>query len=172
MLWYALHVHSNFEGLVAMKLDGAGIESFYPHLDTKSKDGKRDTELRFMPGYVFSRFDLEEKTPVVAISQVVSILGAGRHAIPIPDEEIAAVKLITSFPSLAQPCAYVFAGDRVRVRGGPLAGLEGYVAYSKNLVRVVVSVEMLHRSISAEVDADSLDLLERAETPKPMEATP
>jgi transcription antitermination factor NusG len=161
--WYALHVHSNTESLVRDKLAICGIEGFYPHLAGKSRDGLRETELKFMPGYVFGRFAIEEKTPVVAINQVVSILGFGRHAIAIPDSEIAAVKLIVSFPSLApEPCAYVAEGDRVRVRGGPLAGLEGYVCYMKNRTRVIVSVTMLARSISAEVDAVTLEMLEPA----------
>ncbi len=165
--WYALHVRSNFEHLVALQLAGADIESFYPHLVERSKDQKRDIERKFFPGYVFGHFDLLEKTPVIAIPQVVSILGWGCHAAPIADEDIAAVKLIVSFPALAPlPCAYVSAGDRVRVRRGPLAGLEGYVCYSKSIARVIVSVPMLARSISAEVDADTLELLERAELPK------
>lgn len=161
--WYALHVRSNFEHLVALQLAGCGIEAFYPHMTARSKDKKRDIDVKFMPGYVFGHFDLAEKTPVIAIPQVVSILGWGRHAAPVADDEVAAVKLIVSFPALAPlPCAYVSAGDRVRVRGGPLAGLEGYVMFSKSIARVIVSVPMLARSISAEVDADSLELLERA----------
>lgn len=164
--WYALHVRSNFEHLVALQLAGADIESFYPHLVERSKDKKRDVDVKFMPGYVFGHFDLAAKTPVIAIPQVVSILGWGRHAAPVPDDEIAAVKRIVSFPALApMPCAYVSAGDRVRVRGGPLAGLVGYVCYAKSVARVIVSVPMLARSISAEVDADSLELLERGELP-------
>jgi transcription antitermination factor NusG len=162
--WYALHVRSNHEHLVTEQLMGCDIDGFYPHVVQKSADGKRDIERKFMPGYVFGHFDILMKTPVVAIPQVVSILGWGRHAVPIPDGEIEAVRRIVSFPEVAPaPCPYVEAGDRVRVRRGPLAGLEGYVAYSKNATRVIVSVAMLQRSISAEVDADWLELLERAE---------
>jgi transcription antitermination factor NusG len=169
--WFGLHVRSNHEYLVALRLERAGIESFYPHLVHKSKDNKRDTELKFMPGYVFARFDIEEKTPVVEIEQVVSILGVGRHAIAIPDVEIAAVKLITSFPELnPSPCSYLAEGDRVRVLSGPLRDLEGYVCFVKNTRRLVISVTMMARSISAEVDGDSLALLERAEAPKKLEA--
>lgn len=165
MNWYALHVRSQAEQLVAEKLDGVGIEAFFPHERVKSRDKRREVIRKFMPGYVFGRFELEEKTPVVAIPQVVSILGAGRHAVAIPDGEIQAVRLIVSAPKSAAaiPCPYVAAGDRVRVRSGPLQGLEGYVAYLKNMARVIVSVQMLQRSISAEVAADSLELLERAQ---------
>ena len=161
MPWYALHIHPQSEGMVTGKLDGAGIEAFYPRVTRKSADKRRDVELKFMPGYVFARFALADKTPVVAIPQVVGILGFGPRPVAIPDVEIEAVKLIVSFPKPV-PCAYVSAGDRVVVCRGPLRGLEGYVAYAKGVARVIVSVQMLARSISAEVDADSLELLERA----------
>jgi len=163
LLWYALHVHSQCERIVADKLAGAGIEAFYPHLVKRSNDDKREIEhRRFMPGYVFAHFDLEHKTPVVAVAQVVSILGFGSHAVSIPPIEIEAVKLIVSFPELAMPCPFVNAGDRVRVVTGPLRGLEGYVSYSKSVTRVIVSVQMLARSIAAEVDIDSLEMMAHA----------
>ena len=161
--WFALSVHPQTESVVSRKLAGAGIDAFYPHVHTRSKDKRRDLETKFMPGYVFASFELADKTPVIAIVQVVGILGFGDHAVSIPEVEIAAVKLIVSFPKLAQPCAYVATGDRVRVRSGPLRGLEGYVCYLKSITRIIVSVPMLARSISAEVDAQSLEVLERAD---------
>jgi transcription antitermination factor NusG len=161
--WYALQVRSQCEGIVAFHLAAAGVEGFYPHAIAPSKHARRATEIKFFPGYVFGRFDLLEKTPVVAIPKVVSILGFGAHAAPIPDSEIDAVKLIVSFPELVMPCPYVNAGDKVRVTRGPLRGLEGFVCYSKSHARVIVSVAMIAQSISAEVDAGSLELIERAE---------
>lgn len=161
MNWYALHVRSNHEHMVAQKLEGVGIEAFYPHILAPSRDKRREIEKKFMPGYVFGRFNLAEKTPVVAIDQVVSILGSGRHAIAIPDYEIEAVRLIATAKQ-AMPSDYIHAGDRVLVTRGPLQGLVGFVTRHKDSLRIVVSVEMLARSISAEVDADSLEVLTAA----------
>jgi transcription antitermination factor NusG len=165
MNWYALHVRSNFEHLVADKLQYAGIETFYPFQLEMSRDKRREIEKKFMPGYVFAHFDLEDKTPVVAIPQVVSILGWGRHAVAIPDLEIEAVRKIVSLPVDVKPCAYLAEGARVRVKWGPLAGLEGYVIRRKKTL-VVVSVTMLARSISAQVDPDSLEMIHAVELPK------
>jgi transcription antitermination factor NusG len=166
MNWYALHVRSNHEHLVAEKLEYAGVEAFYPHKSERSRDDRRDVEKKFMPGYVFARFDLAEKTEIVAIPQVVNILGWGKHAVSIPDYEIDAVRKIISFPSDAEPCEFYAAGARVRVKWGPLAGLEGYVIRSQRKTQVVVSVTMLARSISAQVEADSLELAEISSLPK------
>lgn len=92
MNWYALHIRSNFEHLVALQLDAAGIENFYPHVVTKSSDGRREVATKFMPGYVFARFDPAQRTRIIAIAQVVGILGSGRHAIAIPEDEIESVR--------------------------------------------------------------------------------
>ena len=65
--WYALHVASNAELLVADRLDQAVVESSYPHVITRSRNGRRDVERKFFPGYVFVRFDLDTRTPVIRI---------------------------------------------------------------------------------------------------------
>jgi len=144
---------------VALKLDAAGIESYYPHALIKSRDGKRSIERRFMPGYVFAYFDLAEKTAVVAIPQVAGILGFGRHAVSIPNSEIEQVKKIVSFPNIAMPCQFFAAGNKVRVRYGPLTGLEGYVMRWKKKAWVVVTLTSAECSIKAEVDPQSLELI-------------
>ncbi len=163
MLWYALHVRANTERIVAQQMTSAGLDAFYPHVVQLSKDKRREIDKKFMPGYVFGEFDLVDKTPVVAIAQVVGILGWGSHPVAIPTFEIEAVRKIVSFPELAKPSDFVSAGTRVRVRSGPLQDLEGYVVYVKNAARVVVSVTMLGRSVAADVDASALELLDPAE---------
>ena len=164
--WYALHCKPNSERIVAEKLGHERIEAFYPHSVQKSRDGYRSIELKFFPGYAFARFDLLHSRPaVVEIPQVVSILGWGRHPVAIPDFEVDAVRLIVNTPQVkaAADCPFVTAGDRVRVTRGPLRDLEGFVVYTKGGARVIVSISMLARSISAEVDGDALELLDGRE---------
>jgi transcription antitermination factor NusG len=150
------------ERLVSLQLGDAGIEHFYPHVVERSRDHRRNIERRFMPGYVFSRFELGNKAPVVAIQQVVSILGWALKPAAIPSGEIEAIQKIVSFPSESKPaeCAFLAEGTRVQVIRGPLRGLEGFVVYAARSARVVVSVQMLGRSISAEVAADALQKIE------------
>ena len=157
MNWYALHVRPNHERLVADRLDAASIEAFYPHVmapaPRSSQHRNREIERKFMPGYVFGRFALERKTPVIAIPWVVNILGWGSHAVPIPESEIEAVRKIVRLPSV-QPHRFLNAGDRIRVRCGPLVGFEGYVVRRKNVAWVVVSVTMSWMSSKGMVPQD------------------
>jgi transcriptional antiterminator NusG len=157
--WFALHVRSCSERSVSDKLSRLDIDNFYPFIPIKASAGKRESEQRLMPGYVFARFSLENKTGVVAIPEVAQILGFGKHAVEIPAFEIEAVRKIVSLPLIAKPSAYMAVGDRVYVRRGPLTGLEGFVMRVKNATHVVVSVHMLARSISAEVDAGDLEVI-------------
>ena len=162
--WYALHTASSQEHVVSQKLSAAGIESFYPFRLETSADKRRSYEKKFLPGYVFGKFAIDDDTAVVAISQVIRIVGAGRHAIVIPDVEIEQVKLITKLPDAA-PCDFLAVGDRVRVRYGFLVGLEGFVVRSatKKKTWVVVSVQSLERSLKAEVDPLSLEFIGHAQ---------
>jgi transcription antitermination factor NusG len=168
MDWYALHCRSAQERLVVDKLGREGIDAFYPHLveerkDPSRKGGARTIERKFFPGYCFARFELLHARPVIEIPQVVSIVGCGRSPVALSEFEVAAVRRIVNTPLVkaVESCAFVSAGDRVRVVRGPLAGLEGFVVYAKNSARVIVSVTMLRRSISAEVDVAMLEPIAR-----------
>lgn len=146
---------SNHERLVSDRLADAGIECYYPYVTVRSRDGRRDVEKKFFPGYVFGRLNLAERSPIF-IPQVVRILGFGNEPTPIPEPEIEACRtMITAAPAstVVEPCPYLATGERVRIISGPLRGLVGFVVFAKpGTARVVVSVTMLQRSISAEVD--------------------
>ena len=89
-------------------------------------------------------------------SGVISVLGFGNEPAPIPDEEIEAVSAALCSGLPAVPCAYLREGQRVRVTQGSLLGVEGILLKQKNQVRMVISVTMLQRSISVEIDSDWL----------------
>jgi len=93
---------------------------------------------------------------------VVGILGFNHLAVAIPDIEIDSVRKIVSFPKLATPCDFLAAGDKVRVRYGPLTGLEGSVLRWKKKAWIVVSLTAAERSIKAEVDPLSLEFIGHA----------
>lgn len=155
--WYALHVASNTEAIVADSLADADIEAYYPSTTVKARLYRPEYQQPFFPGYIFSRFDLSARTPVIRIPQVLRILGTGHEPEVIPDSEIDGIKIMSA-SAIATPCPFLAHGVRVVIRSGRLAGVEGIVVRVKSKTRVVVSVAMLARSISAEVDADSLEL--------------
>lgn len=165
--WYAVQVQSNFEAIVESQLLAKGTESFYPSYERKRirAFGRERNEIvrrPYFPGYVFSRFAVGEHRPVIEVPQIVRIVGLPNQPMPIPDSEIDSVRKVAEVAHLLStgPCEYFSEGQEVIVRQGPLAGLRGRVCYLKNSTRIVISVEMLRQSVSAEVDAAWLDVLE------------
>jgi transcriptional antiterminator NusG len=155
--WYALHVKHETEALVSAALTYFGVEAFYPSTTVEARQYRLGFQRPFFPGYVFSRFDHSKRTPVIRIPQVLHILGSGSEPTVIPDSEIEAVRIMSA-SAIASPCPFLAHGVRVLIRSGRLAGVEGIVVRLKNKTRVVVSINMMERSCSAEVDADSLEL--------------
>ena len=156
MDWYALHVASLTERIVSRRLGDAGIESYYPWTMRPSKEKYRpEKEQRLFPGYVFAKFAICERTPVVSITQVLSILGTTNIPAVIPEHEIAAVRLLTHHSATVRlaTCPYLSAGESVVIQSGPLQGLQGIVVRVKGKSRLVVSISMLKQSICAELDA-------------------
>ena len=161
--WFAVQVQSRREAAVAESLRHSGLDPFLPLYRVRARwsDRIKTVERCLFPGYLFCRLDPDARLTVLLTRHVIQILGAGRELTPVPDADIERVRLMVASPLTLMPCAYVDpkVGDRVRIRSGPLAGLEGIVQRSQHALRVVVSLEMLQRSIAAEVELDWLEYL-------------
>jgi transcription antitermination factor NusG len=170
MSWYAVQVRSNFERVVSQTLTERRIENFYPFSE-RTDARKRVFRHPYFPGYVFFCSSLgsnAERHEIVSVPQVVRIVGFGpAEPEPIPDMQIAAVRLVARVAAelalrlTTIPAAAFIPGDKVRVLHGPLRGVEGYVSYAKNAVRLVILVDALGQAVSTEVDAGSLAVTER-----------
>jgi len=156
--WYALQVRSRKEGYVASQIQGLGFECLLPTYKCVRKwsDRVRELEQPLFPGYLFCRFDFQHRRPVVTTPGVLQIVGFGRRAIPVPDEEIQALQLALTSGVPKQPWPYLEIGQRVRVIYGTLTGLEGILVNVKGNDRVVLSVSLLQRSVAMEVEASWL----------------
>src|SRR6202140_1146377 len=152
--WYALHVHARKEQLVASQLQNRSLECFLPTYKSLRKWSDRTKEMQqaLFPGYVFCRFDYENRHPVVMTAGVTQVVGTGKVAIPIADSEIEALQVAVSSGVPAQPWPYLRTGEYVQVNYGHLAGLEGILVNFKGNHRVVLSVTLLQRSLALEVD--------------------
>jgi transcription antitermination factor NusG len=106
------------------------------------------------PGYLFCRMDLQQRVPMLNTPGVASIVGVGRCAAPVQDSEIRAIQRIIESGLPVAPSPFLKAGQFVYIDRGPLAGVEGIVIASKNHNRLVVSVEMLRRSVTVEIESD------------------
>jgi transcription antitermination factor NusG len=158
--WCALYTRHQHESTVARVLATKGIEVFLPTYKTvhRWKDRNKQLELPLFPGYVFFAYESERRLQVLSTPGVHSILTASKN-LPavIPDEEIFAIRRAVDSPLRLQPHPYLRGGDVVRIKSGPLEGLEGVVSRSKDAFRVVLSVGMLGKSAAVEIDAGAVE---------------
>jgi transcription antitermination factor NusG len=153
--WYALHVRSRKENYVASQISSQGYECFLPTYRSirKWSDRVKEVEQPLFPGYLFCRFNYHQRRPLIATSGVMQIVGTGRTAVPVADDEISSLQLALASGLPRQPWPYLEVGQRVRINYGNLRGLEGLLVNLKGNHRVVLSVSLLQRSVAMEVDA-------------------
>ena len=156
--WFALVVKPRFDKAVARALEMKGYETLLPLYTKYHKYGTRlkSSELPLFPGYVCCRFDVHSRLPILLTPGVVQVLGAGNMPIPVPDNEIRSLQTAISAQLPIEPIAFVSAGQRVRIRSGALAGVEGIVLKSKTSLRLILSVTLLQRSVVLEIDRDQV----------------
>lgn len=152
--WFAIRVRSNHERVAALHLRERGFEEFSPSYQTRRRwsDRMKTVEQYLFPGYVFSRFNPEDRLPVLTVPGVVSLVGLGKTPCPIPDQEIENIRKMVQSGLLVRPWPFLEVGQRVLIERGPLAGVEGILQDVKGKFRLVVSISLLHRAVSAEVD--------------------
>ena len=161
--WYALYTRHQHERNAAQVLSQKGFETFLPLYQSvhQWKDRKKEVWLPLFPSYVFVSGDLNRTLEVLKTPGVVGfVANAGRPAI-IPLEQIHAVRQL-ALRSRAEPHPFLQAGDRVRVKAGSLSGLEGILVRKKNQCRLVISVDMLGKSVATEIDVALIERIRRA----------
>lgn len=154
--WYAVSTRPRHEKTVCASLNGKGYEHFLPLYQSwhRSSGRMKGVLLPLFKGYVFCRFDPYCRLPILLIPGVSSIVGIGREPEPVPPEEIARIQAACASGLQVTPWPYLERGDLVRVECGPLQGVEGVFINEKNTCRLVVSVEILRRSVAVEVERD------------------
>ncbi len=157
--WFAVHTRHQHEKSVARTLNGKGFEVFLPLYSTvhRWKDRDKQLSLPLFSCYVFLQNRLERWQPVLTTPGVHSVVGFGGKKSMIPSSEIEAVRKIVGSPFKTEPHPFLKCGDRVRLRGGPLQGLEGILIRKRNVWKLLVSVEMLQRSVTVEVDSSVVE---------------
>lgn len=152
--WYAVHVRSRLESQVSIALRGKGYEEFLPTYRSSRLwcDRHKEFDLPLFPGYLFARFDVRERLPILKSPGVITIVGLGKTPVPISDEEFEAIRAIVRSGLPVEPWKNLTVGSRVLIEAGPLAGLEGIALSLDKKFRIVVSVPLLQRSVGIEVD--------------------
>ncbi len=152
--WYAILTKTGREKNATMLLENAGFECYLPISKSRRKwsDRTKQVEVPLFPGYLFCRMNPNDRLPVLITPGVVQIVGTGKTPIPIEDQEIAAIQRVASSGLSTMPWPHLQVGQVARIEEGPLQGISGIVVRIKSGLKLVLSVQLLQRSIAVEID--------------------
>ena len=161
--WYAVHTRARHEKVVAAQLRGRGVDTYLPLVEEihRWSDRRKRVQVPLFPGYTFIHaLDSAETMATVAqVSSAVGIVGAEIGGTPIPDQEIATVHRLLSnnIPCVNHP--FLRLGQRVRIRGGALDGVEGTLLALKGENCLVVSIELIQRSLAVRLEGYDVEIV-------------
>jgi transcription antitermination factor NusG len=153
--WFALHVKSRMEQTAGELLRTKGYETLVPTY--KPAESGSSVRMPLFPSYLFCRFDPNIRCPILTTPGVIRVVGYGKSPAVVCDAEIEAVRRIVLSPLEAKPHEYLHAGQVVIVKLGPLRGVVGKVVRLRNATHLIVSVSLLQRSISVEINSRWVD---------------
>jgi transcription antitermination factor NusG len=157
--WYVVHTRSRHEKRVSEQLQLNRVESFLPLYRSKRNWNGRNAvvDMPLFPGYVFVHIPLTERLSVLRLGGVAGLVSFQGAPAPLPDLELERLRTCLSITT-AEPIAYFNPGNRVRIVGGSLAGLEGLIMRQNGRARFVLSIDLIQRSVLVNVDACDLEL--------------
>ena len=164
--WHAAYVVARHEKTVANQLALRSVESFLPLYRSLRywKNRRAQVEVPLFPSYLFVRFSADERLRVLTVPGVVHIVTSQGVPVAVPDEEIASLRTALRLRR-TEPFPYLATGRRLRIKAGPLQGLEGVVVRQKGQTRIIVSVDFIQRSASVEVRPEDLQCLPETTDP-------
>ena len=162
--WYALQIRQRGRELCEQMLRNAGYEYFSPCQRTERQwsDRKKIVDLPLFPGYVFCRFDPFKRLPILKMPAVIGVVSAGKRLLEVDSRELEAVRVAVESRLPVEPVPYLSPGEKIIITAGPLRGVEGVLERVKKQPRLLLSITMLNRSISVEVDMSQVMPLTKA----------
>lgn len=170
--WFALWTHSHCEQLVRDQLTAKGFDAFLPTIRDWSRRGgiRRLISRPMFPSYLFVHHSMDKLSyiEIMKSNGLVRILGERWDKLaPVADEEIDAIRQLVSSELSLMPYPYLREGQRVQIIDGPLSGIEGILVRNRqNRGLLVLSVELLHRSVAVEVACTDVIPVENSITPR------
>lgn len=157
--WYAAQTCANHEKRVAARLEAQAVEHFLPLYSSVRRwhDRRVQLDLPLFPGYVFVRLALRDRLRVLQFPGIARLVGFGGSPAPLKDSEVETIRAFLEQGVRAEPHPFLTTGRRVRIKAGPLAGLDGILVRRKGRSRIIVSLELIARSIVVDVDAADLE---------------
>jgi transcription antitermination factor NusG len=161
--WYAIHTMARHEKWIAQQLQEKKVFTFLPILKQTHQwsDRRSKVEVPMFHCYAFVCIEqtTQERLKVLRTPGVLGFVGSERQGTPIPDEQIESIRIAINEKIPCLPHPFVSAGRRIRIRGGSLDGVEGILVRQGDDQSLVVSVELLQRSISIRVEGYDTELI-------------
>ena len=153
--WYAVYTCANHEKRVAEQLARKGVEHLLPLYEAVRhwKDRRVRLEVPIFPGYVFVRVALSEKLKILQVGGVARLVGFGDRPVSLREEEIEGLRRGLQGALKMEPHPYLNEGQRVRIIRGPLTGVDGILVRKRGNLRLVLSIDLIMRSVVVDVDA-------------------
>ncbi len=152
--WFAILARTGREKLATLHLENAGYECYLPVIKFPRQwsDRVKEIEVPLFSGYLFCRMNPNDRLPVLMAPGVIQIVGVGKTPVPVDEEEIAAIQRVGKSCLSTMPWPYLKVGHVVQIEDGPLRGISGIVIKIKSGLKLVLSVNLLQRSIAVEID--------------------
>jgi len=158
--WFAIQTRYRYEHRIAQELKAKGIESFLPTVrETHNwKDRSKTLDVPAFAGYLFARFEatLQNRVRVLETAGVVNLLGKQGKPEPVPDVEVAALQQMLASGVQCSRHPYVVIGALLRIKCGPLQGLEGRVIRIANALKLVMNVSAINQALAVEVSLEDV----------------
>ena len=154
--WYAIHVRAKHERHVAKHLEQQGIPSFLPLVNEihRWSDRNKTVQVPLFSCYAFVNLPPvpELRAKVILTEGVLRFVGSRGEGTPIAETEIESVRILLRSTARYSACPFLNIGQRVRVRGGALEGIEGILVARNSNRTLVISVEPIQRSLAVSID--------------------
>ena len=149
--WYAVQTRPRHEKKVAAELSGKGIVNYLPLVRQihRWSDRRKEVEVPLFPGYTFVHAALSPETriSILRVWGALNFVGSQNLGTPIPEKQIEFIRMLMAENLQAAPYPFLRSGQRVVVRSGALAGLEGIFLGTERSKRLVISIESIQQSV-------------------------
>jgi transcription antitermination factor NusG len=161
--WYALHTRPRHEKLVTHRLAERGVETFLPIITETHKwsDRRKSVQLPLFSCYVFAKLmpNRSDRLQVLRVGGVLGLVGSHGEGTPIPEAQVDAVRTVVDGAVPWSPYPFLKIGQRVRIRGGALEGMEGILVSRNGSNTLVISVDAVQRSLAVRVEGYQVEAI-------------
>jgi len=159
--WYAVQTRPRHEKKVALQIEEKGISAFLPLLTRVHQwsDRRKVVQVPLFPCYAFVHLipSDENRLCVLKTDGVLGFVGIRGDGLPIPEKEIESIRTLVARGASFAPYPFLKVGQRVRIRGGCLDGLEGILVARDSNRNLIVSIDLIQRSVAVRIDGYDLE---------------